>query len=269
MSELLLNDDNYFSFGMENKYMGVSQFKAFLPQYDGCEAKKIAELKGEWKDEESDALLVGSYTHAHFEGTLDKFKLDHPTIFTKKGELKAEYKQANEMINCLESDEPFKRIYVGEKEKIFTADLFGIPWKIKVDCLNLKEGYFIDLKTTRGFEKQWIEQDGKNTKVTFVEAWGYLIQVAVYREILSLSLGIDKNDLEAFIVAVTKQSPPDKIVLYSKKEDYDYGLAIVENNIQHVIDVKEGRVKPHRCGKCAYCRSTKTLDRAYHYSELE
>lgn len=267
MSEIL-NDDNYFSLEMDNKYMGVSQFKSFLPMFDGCEAKKMAELQGKWKDEESTALLVGSYVHSHFEGQLDKFKQDHPQIFTQKGELKANYQQANEMVNCLETDESFKQIYEGEKEKIFTGDLFGTLWKIKVDCLNKKDGYFVDLKTTRDFEKQWIFDpiDEKNKKVTFVEKWGYLIQIAVYREILKQN--IDIKDLEAFIVAVTKQNPPDKMVLYFKEEDYQYGLSIIEENIKHILDVKNGLVEPQRCEHCAYCRSTKKLTKAIHYSEL-
>lgn len=262
MEKLLLNDDNYFSNAADNEYLSVSQFKSFL----NCEAATMAKLNQTWEDEESTALLVGSYLHSHFEGQLDKFKKDHPHIFTQKGELKANYQLANEMINCLETDESFKQIYEGEKEKIFTGELFNTQWKIKVDCLNTKDGYFVDLKTTRDFEKQWVKKDGKNIKVSFVEAWNYLIQVAVYREILKQN--IDVKDLEAFIVAVTKQNPPDKMVLYFKEEDYQYGLKIVEENIKRVLDVKNGLIEPQRCEHCAYCRATKKLTKAIHYSEL-
>jgi hypothetical protein len=269
MNELLLTDDNYFSLENENKYMGVSQFKAFLPSHNGCEAKKMAELKGLWEDEESTALLVGSYFHSHFEGTLGKFKQEHPEIFTKQGTLKSDYKKADEMINCLETDESFKKIYVGDREKIYTGELFGVQWKIKVDNLNLKEGYFVDLKSTRDFEKQWIEHEGKNIKVTFVEAWGYFIQIAVYREILAQNLGIEPTELEAFIIAATKQDPPDKAVLRFLEEDFQEGLREVQTYIKHIMDVKEGRIEPQRCGKCEYCRATKKLDKAIHWSELK
>ncbi|APM39426.1 PD-(D/E)XK nuclease-like domain-containing protein [Clostridium kluyveri] len=257
-----LTDENYFSQEANQQYMSVSQFKAF----GGCEAAALASLSGEWKEEESTALLVGSYFHSHFEGTLDKFKKEHPQIFTAKGELKANYRQANEMINCLEMDENFKQIYVGEKEKIFTGKLFDADWKIKVDCLNVKDGYFVDLKTTRDFEKQWIEKEGRNTKVSFVEKWKYLIQIAVYKEILRQNTGI--NDLEGFIIAVTKQDPPDKIILYFKPEDYEIGMNQVRENIERVMQVKNGLEKPMRCERCAYCRATKKLDRAFHYTEL-
>lgn len=259
-----LTDENYFSQEANQQYMSVSQFKAF----GDCEAAALASLNGEWKEEESTALLIGSYFHSHFEGTLDRFKQEHPQIFTAKGELKANYRQANEMINCLETDENFKQIYIGEKEKIFTFELFGIPWKIKVDCLNEKEGYFIDLKTTRSFDRQWIYDpiENRNRQVSFVEAWGYLIQMAVYKKGIEINTGI--KDLEGFIIAVTKQEPPDKTILYFRPEDYEKGMNMVEENLQHILDVKNGKAVPLKCGKCAYCRATKKLDRTFHYSEL-
>lgn len=262
--ENTLTDDNYFSLENENKYMGVSQLKSFI----SCEAKKMAELKGEWKEETSVALLVGSYFHANFEGALDKFKEEHSEIFTKSGELKSTYKQANEMINCLETDESFKEIYQGKMENIFTFELFGTPWKIKVDCLNAKEGYFVDLKSTRDFEKQWIfdEEEMKNKKVSFVEKWGYLIQMGIYRE--GIKQNLHREDIEGFIIAATKQSPPDKIILNFYEEDYEKGLKEVGKNIEHILEVKSGKVEPIRCEKCNYCRATKKLNKTIHYSEM-
>lgn len=271
MTELLkLTDDNYFSQKADKQYLSVSQFKSFMEEYHGCEAQAMAKINGIWKEEESTALLVGSYFHSNFEGSLDKFKSDHPDIFTKQGTLKSNYQQANEMINCLETDESFKKIYVGDKEKIFTGELFGAMWKIKVDCFNEKEGYFVDLKTVRDFENQWVFNKtlGRRVPKTFVEAWGYLIQIAIYREILCQSLKINSKDMEGFIIAVTKQNPPDKVVLYFKPEDYELGLNIVKDNVQHVLDVKSGKIQPKRCEKCSYCRATKKLDKAIHYSDL-
>ena len=58
--------ENYFSPESNMKYMGSSQFKAFQK----CEAAALAELKGEYVRPPSDALLIGSYVDAHFEGTL-------------------------------------------------------------------------------------------------------------------------------------------------------------------------------------------------------
>ena len=85
-----LTNENYFSLENQMMYMGVSQFKAF----EKCEAAALAEITGNFERERTTALLVGSYVDAHFEGTLDLFKARNPEIFTKKGDLKSEYRQA-------------------------------------------------------------------------------------------------------------------------------------------------------------------------------
>ena len=84
-----LNESNYFSIENNLKYMGASQFKAFV----SCEDAALAQAKGNYKEEETTALLVGSYVDAHFEGTLDIFRGQHPNIYTQKGDLKSEYKK--------------------------------------------------------------------------------------------------------------------------------------------------------------------------------
>jgi hypothetical protein len=261
-----LNDENYFSIEADKEFMSVSQYKSFLTLYGGCEAKAVAKINGLWKNEESIALLVGSYVHEHFGGTLGKFKVEHPEIFTKQGELKSVFKVANDMVNTLENDKSVMQIMKGSKEKIYTFELFETPWKIKVDVENEKEGYIVDIKTTRDFEKQWIEVNGRNVKVTFVEAWGYLIQATIYKT--GISIIKNTSDIDFFIVAVTKQSPPDKVVLYFTEDDFEKTLKEIEINLPHILAVKNGEIEPQRCNKCDYCRSTKKLDQAIHWSEL-
>ncbi len=81
---LQLTDDNYFSSEADKEYLSVSQFKSFLPQYHGCEAAAMAKLNGTYVQEDKTALLVGSYFHSHFEGALNKFKQENPSIFTQR-----------------------------------------------------------------------------------------------------------------------------------------------------------------------------------------
>lgn len=99
----MLTRENYFDKENELKYFGSSQFKSFMK----CEASTMARISGETEEETSTALLVGSYVDAHFEGTLDLFMAQHPEILKRDGSLKAEYTQANEIINRLERDEMF------------------------------------------------------------------------------------------------------------------------------------------------------------------
>jgi hypothetical protein len=100
-----VNRFNYFTENNNRKYCGSSQFKAFLK----CPAQALAELNGEWKREESVALLVGSYVDSWFEGTLDTFKAEHPEVFKKDGTLKAEYLKAEEIIARVSRDELFMK----------------------------------------------------------------------------------------------------------------------------------------------------------------
>ena len=52
--------ENYFSPENQLAYMGASQFKSFL----ACPAAALAEIRGEYRKEETTALLVGSYVDA-------------------------------------------------------------------------------------------------------------------------------------------------------------------------------------------------------------
>lgn len=265
MPELLkLTDDNYFSKEADMQYMSVSQFKSFLTAYDGCEAKAIAKLNGLYKEPDSTALLVGSYFHAHFEGTLDKFKEQHPEIFTKQGTLKSQYQQANDMINCLESDDTFQQLYQGEKEKIITFNLFDIPWKAKIDLLNLDLGYFIDLKTVRDFEDVWNNE--LHAKVSFIQNRGYNLQITAYREAIKQAFNL--KDIKSFIIAVSKETPPGKQTYTFNQDNYDYALQIIQDHIDRIIDLKSGKEEPIRCEHCDYCRSTQTLEDVILYRDI-
>ena len=133
---MLLTSENYYSTEADKEYLSVSQYKNFVGSLGrpGCEAYALAKLNEEWVEnmEDSDALMVGSYVDAHFEGTLDTFKAQHSCMFKKDGSLMAKYIKANEMINRCERDDLFMAYMSGEKQVIMTADMFGAKWKIKI-----------------------------------------------------------------------------------------------------------------------------------------
>ena len=151
---MILTNENYFSTEASMEYMSVSQFKAF----ESCEAAALAEAKGEYKREETTSLLVGKYVDAHFEGTLDVFKAQHPDIFTKSGTLKSDYRRAEEIISRIESDPAFMDMLSGEKQVIKTGVIEGIPVKIKMDAYFPGEK-IVDLKIMKDFSPIW--KDGQ------------------------------------------------------------------------------------------------------------
>lgn len=137
-----LTNENYYSKEANEEYLSVSQYKDFMGTYGkrGCEEYALAKIEGTWEEnmEDSDALMVGSYVDAHFEGTLDLFKAKHPCMFKKDGGLMAKYLKANEMIQRCERDEVFSHYMSGEKQVIMTADMFGAKWKQKAEIALLK-----------------------------------------------------------------------------------------------------------------------------------
>ncbi|MGM9923368.1 MAG: PD-(D/E)XK nuclease-like domain-containing protein [Bacillus sp. (in: firmicutes)] len=258
-----LTKDNYYTREADLHYMSVSQYKSFLK----CEAATMAKLRGEYEQPKSDALLFGSYVHSWLEGDLDNFKANNPELFSSrgssKGELKAQYSLADKMIAALKSDPMCMFALDGEKEVIMTGELFGAPWKIRMDVYNPQNGRFADLKTVKGIhERYW--HNGAYT--SFMEAFGYIIQLAVYSEIENQNRGGDW--LESYIVAVSKQDPPDKAIIVVDQERLIIELGEVEKNMERIIQVKSGLITPNACSTCDYCRRNKQIKSVTHYLEL-
>lgn len=256
--KLLLTSQNYHSNEANLNYFSVSQFKSLME----CSASTMAQLNGEYQRPFSSALNVGSYTHSAFESDTEFKKYieeNHDYIFKARGGKYAEYVQADEMIKTIK-DDPFAMFALeGEKERIFTANLFGTDWKIKVDSINYQRKTFSDLKTTQSLAtRTWSNKYERY--VSFVEAYDYVLQMAIYREIIKASTG---EYFTPYIVAVTKESPPDKAVLHFDESRFEFELELVETHIGDFVAIKNQLKPPNRCEKCAYCRMTKKLTKTF------
>jgi hypothetical protein len=250
-----VNRYNYFSQNNNRKYCGSSQFKQFLK----CPAKAIAILNGEIQEEESTALLMGSYVDAWFEGTLDLFKQEHPNLFKKDGSLKAEYEKANAIIERVKQDELFMKYMSGQKQAIRTGYIEGVPFKIKIDSYH-KGKAIVDLKVIKDFQPIWDEDRG--CKLDFIHYWGYDYQAAIYQ-------AIEGNSLPFYICAVTKEATPDLAVIHIPQSWIDSAMAEIKNEIGIIDAIKRGEIEADRCGKCDYCRTTKKLSRVISAEELD
>lgn len=264
-----LTSENYYSKEANMFYMSVSQYKHWLE----CEAATIANLKGEFEPEEKDVFIVGNYLHAWcespeaFEKYCEKYQ---DFIFKKRGGGKyAAYEKADEMIDVLRNDPKVMFYLQGDRETILTAELFGVPWKIRIDVDNPGLNYLLDLKTTRSItEGGWVSQDGKNVKVSFVEQWGYMIQAAVYSEIERIARGRDDHR-DFHIVAVSKERVPDhSIIDLTDPVRLQDELGKIQLNLPRILAVKSGAEKPDRCECCDYCKATKRVGKIIHYTEL-
>ena len=241
---MTLTNENYYSNETNREYMSVSQYK----QFQKCEAAAMAQIKGEWHMPTTTALLVGSFVDAWFEGTLESFKTEHPEMFKRDGNLKADFVQAEEIIARVQEDPLFMEYMSGRKQVIRTATLFGCKWKIKIDS-RLRDK-IVDMKVMRSMERIM----GKS----FVEYWGYDLQMAIYAAVEEKALR-RKTPLSTYLAVVTKQTPADMEIIEIPAWRREELLKDVERAMPHILAVKAGEVEPERCGVCEYCRETKKL----------
>jgi hypothetical protein len=160
-----LTNENYFSPEAMREYWSVSAFKSF----SRCEACGLAEVKREYKREVTDALLIGSYVDAHFSGEMTPFMaMNGDKMFKKNGELLAKFEQANRIIEAVENQPLMMEFLTGDKQTVLTADLFGVPWKGKLDVLTDKR--IVDLKCVKDFNDIYDPGYGYRS---WIEYWGY------------------------------------------------------------------------------------------------
>lgn len=263
-----LNNENYYSQEANKLYFSVSQYHNFIgvPAFDGCEAKAMAILNGEWEEEPSVAMLVGSYVDAFFEGSLDEFKKQRPEIFTLKGELKAQFKQAEDIIEFAKEDELFMSYVVGEGQPqvIVTGNIGGSLWKGKIDRLH-KGLAIVDLKVVASIrDRIWCNFEKQ--KLNFIEAYGYIDQGAVYRELYRQMSG---ETLPFFIAAITKEKVPDHEIIQIPDVVLNSALERITEQTQRIVNAKTGKMPLLWCGKCDYCRSKKRLTEPILISDLD
>lgn len=243
-----LTKKNYFSPEMNKAYFSVSQFKAF----ERCSASALAEINGEYEREETTALLVGSYVDAYFDNTLEQFKQDHPEIFKKDGTLKAEYIQANSIIQRIEKDPLTMEYLTGRKQVIMTGEICGVPVKIMMDVYK-KGKRIVDRKIVKDFENIYDPEKGS---VPFFEYWGYDLQGAVYQEIVRQNTGLK---LPFFLQCATKEKVTDLDLIEIPQHTLDFQLERFEANVERYDAMKKGIIEPERCELCEYCKISKVL----------
>lgn len=253
-----LCEENYFNKENELKYCGSSQIKSFMD----CEARTMAKINGEWEEEPSTSLLVGSYVDSAVSGTLDIFKAKHPEILKKDGSLKAEYVKADYILNRIERDELFMKYISGDHQTIMTGEIENVPIKIKIDSY-FSDKAIVDMKCVRDFEPIWNNE--AKTKENFIDYWKYTLQGALYQEIVRQNTG---KRLPFYIAAVTKETEPDIVVAGIPDEVLDIELEKIKEILPKIKMIKDNIISPNRCEKCDYCKWTKKLTSVIDYRDI-
>lgn len=260
--EFNLTNENYHSKEARHHYLGASMFKEFLK----CEVMGLAKVNGEFEDTTSTALTFGSYVDAYFSGELDDFIIAHPELFTKQGTLKAEYKAIDSVIKAIEEDPLLMKYLDGQKQVIMTGEIEGVPVKIKMDAYHPGK-VIVDQKIMKDMADVWVERNGRNVKVDFIEAYGYDLQGALYQEIESQN-SEDHAKLPFVLAVTTKEDIPDKELIKIDQEYLDNAMDLIKAKLPRYWGIINGTVEPVGCGHCPACRKIKKLTGVMSYQKL-
>lgn len=260
-----LCEENYYSQWARERFASFHDIISILgtPAYSSCEARALAERKEEWHEEETQALLVGSFVDSYYDGSLDKFKAEHPGIFTNKGELRAPYKQAEKMIERCERDELFKAAMSGEKQKILCCYVPELDlWcRAKLDSFD-KDRFITDLKTTQNIYKPVKTKEGY---YDFCTAYSYDKQLSFYRRLAEIIYG---KQLPCYIAAVEKSDYPAIELINIDSDTLDEAYQSIVDNIDRFKAIVNGEITPYACNRCNYCNVSKKLKAPISLDEL-
>ena len=245
-----LTQKNYYGKESNQTFMSVSQYKSFCK----CEAMAMAEINGTYERPQSKALLLGSLFDELLTGTkkslqafLEENKAD---LFKKNGEPYADVAQAFETAAKVEKQPLMMKYLTGQKQKIMTGEIAGVPFKIKMD--NYKKGEFIaDLKYMASLRSP-------NMFEPMVRYWNYIAQGAVYQEVVYQNTG---ERLPFYLVIATKESPTHLDVCEIKQYDLDEELENIKKRVGRFQAIKNGEIPPERCEEydCNFCTETRIL----------
>lgn len=266
-----LTEDNYYSLESDQHYCSNSQLKMF----QDCEHRAMEYLKGNYTIPQTEAMLIGSYVDCALTEPekLEQFKQDHPEMYSSrgatKGLLKSSFARAEQMVEKVKNDKKAMAYLDGDRQTIFTGNLFGVDFKCKLDAY-IPHKAITDLKTVDSIYKTvWSEE--LQRRVSFVEANKYIQQLAIYQKIVEQNTG---ERLPCYILAVSKEPITDIELIYIDDEtlhntiygnEFNQGLV---DDITKVRMLKSGDIEPIKCGRCDLCLEEKKIERPIHFTEL-
>ena len=243
-----LSQKSYYSDKANKAFMSVSQYKDF----SRCEAMALAKIKGEYKQPDSRALLLGSLFDELLTGTkksLAEFVEENKQeLFKKNDEPYADVAQAYETAEKVKQQPLMMEYLSGKKQKIMVGNIAGVPFKIKMD--SYKKGKFIaDLKYLKDLRSP-------NLFESAIKYWQYDLQMAVYREIVYQNTG---ELLPTFLVIATKESTPRFAVCEVKPWNLETALEEMKKQLPRINAIKNGEIEPEKCLVCDYCAESTIL----------
>ena len=253
---MLLTPENYFSIEADREYMSVSQFKNFR----ACESKALHDLN-QPDATKKDAFLEGQLFESLVAGDPQLFMAKHPEIVAQTGKTKGEIKKNfQKVVNAAEkfNSQKFFRDIIEkcEKQVILTGEICGVPVKCCLDLFDRETNSIYDIKCMSDFKEQWSKQD--KTYIPWYYHWGYVLQLAVYREIVKQNFKTEPKEIA--LLAATKEDIPDLQAIKFSTELLDIELEEFKTDIKLYDKIKKGEIKPKACNVCDYCKKEKQIN---------
>lgn len=265
-TEFVLTDENYYSAEANQLYLSNSMFKAVYGHPANPNPCAAAAFYG--PRVETEALIIGSYVDAYFEGpdAFEKFKEENAAKLTMKSG-KGYYKfvtDADAAIIRASRDAVFMDYMSGNHQTIMTGTIAGHKFKIKMDSYHPGK-MIVDLKYVKSAGSEYNEHLKKYSN--FIENYGYAIQGAIYQEIVFQNTGLR---LPFYIAYITKESVTDFGVVEIPQDMLDEALDFVKLSLtaQPFAAIK---ANPNKCNRrsCPYCKDQKVLSNAMSYEDFK
>lgn len=276
-----LNDETYHSPEANRRWLDCSTYKNFAGTCGraSCETRALAIVKGDYVPPKTDALLLGGYVDAYFDHSLPQFMIDNmDDLYTKasikkfqegKGDLEllSQFKQADSMIKRAIKEPLFMRYVDGETQKILTAEIDGVPIRVKLDSYDGKR--ITDIKTAASISETYYAKD-LGQRLNFIEYFGYVEQAYFYQKAVEYNFG---KKLPFYLAVISKDKEynvphprlaiiqiPDKIIEEKGEE--------IKQKIHSIWSIIQGEIDPIPCGHCEWCADNLPLEKVISMDEL-
>jgi len=283
-----LNSKTYFTTEMNLKYLDCSTYKNFVGTIGrkGCECRALAIAKGMYEQPKTEALLLGGYVDSFFDNSMSDFLSENmEDIYTKTSLQKFEktgnpddlkkyafLDQADVMIARAKREPLFMEYMEGETQKILTADIDGVPIRVKLDSYNGER--ITDLKTVESMSKTFfvadVDSTSRKTAITFAEYWGYIEQGFFYQTAVEQNFG---KKLPFYLACITKEKTgsvahPRLGVIHIPDHLIEQKGIDIKKNIHTVWNILQGNAMPIPCGTCEWCADYLPLEKAIELDQL-
>ena len=223
--------------------------------YQDCEFAALARDKGELEFETTEPMIVSKYIEANLIGTeedIKKVQEEHPEMMNSRtGEPKVAYTRALKAVEEAKEDMIFMTMLQGEKQVKLEGVIDGV--KVLGYADNVGKAFISDLKAVANLNRVWDERERR--RVSFVENRNYAVQGWLYLEMYRQMTG---DELNFYLAVLTKEDPSKRVIVTFDQESMNYAETMFRSDLRRIIELREGRAKPIKCGQCEYCVKNST-----------